>query len=56
MTIEATLTKQPATAEPAMKVAVTSAKTPDYVEGRRTSSNIAISASPRRARGGCGRR
>ena len=40
MTIEATLEKEPGekktgSAEPAMKVAVTSAKAPDYVEGRR---------------------
>jgi mannose-6-phosphate isomerase-like protein (cupin superfamily) len=36
MTIEQTALKEkPASAQPAMKVVVTSAKTPDYVEGRR---------------------
>src|SRR5438105_12191266 len=36
MTIEAALSGEKASVQPAMKVAVTSAKTPDYVEGRRT--------------------
>ena len=37
MTIEATrLSDKAVGAPPAMRVAVTSAKTPDYVEGRRT--------------------
>ena len=37
MTIEATTLKEkPAATPAAMKVAVTSAKTPDFVEGRRT--------------------
>jgi uncharacterized cupin superfamily protein len=35
MTIEATLTKDAAAAEPAMQKAVTSANSPDYVAGRR---------------------
>src|SRR6266436_6416949 len=36
MTIEAALSGEKASAQPAMKVAVTSAKTPDLVQGRRT--------------------
>ena len=37
MAVEAaTLSKEKVGAQPAMKVAVTSAKTPDYVEGRRS--------------------